>query len=41
MGHVASGHGRIKPTNETRYGTEKAVYTIAGPKSRRATAAGG
>jgi hypothetical protein len=31
MGHVASGHGRIKPTSETRYGTEKAVFSIAGP----------
>jgi predicted AlkP superfamily phosphohydrolase/phosphomutase len=31
MGQVASGHGRIKPTSETRYGTEKALFSIAGP----------
>lgn len=30
-GQVASGHGRIKPTSETRYGTEKAIFAIAGP----------
>lgn len=35
MGHVASGHGRIKPTSETRYGTEKAIYAIAGPKFKK------
>ena len=29
-GQVASGHGRIKPTSETRYGTEKAIFSIAG-----------
>lgn len=31
QGQVASGHGRIKPTSETRYGTEKAIFAIAGP----------
>jgi arylsulfatase A-like enzyme len=35
MGHVASGHGRIKPTSETRYGTEKAIYAISGPKFKK------
>jgi len=35
MGHVASGHGRIKPTSETRFGTEKAIYAIAGPKFKK------
>ncbi len=30
-GQVASGHGRIKPTSETKYATEKAVFSIVGP----------
>jgi hypothetical protein len=35
LGHVASGHGRIKPTSETQYGTEKAIYAISGPKFKK------
>lgn len=30
-GQVVSGHGRMIPTNETKYGTEKAIFTVAGP----------
>ena len=30
-GQVVSGHGRMIPTNETKFGTEKAIFTIAGP----------
>jgi len=30
-GHVASGHGRMLPTYESTYGTEKAIFLIAGP----------
>jgi predicted AlkP superfamily phosphohydrolase/phosphomutase len=31
LGHVASGHGRMLPTYESTYGTEKAIFIIAGP----------
>ncbi|MHB1134826.1 MAG: alkaline phosphatase family protein [Chloroflexota bacterium] len=31
LGHVASGHGRMKPTYESTYGTEKAIFVISGP----------
>ena len=30
-GHVASGHGRMLPTYESTYGTEKAIFVISGP----------
>lgn len=30
-GHVASGHGRMKPTFDSTYGTEKAIFIISGP----------
>jgi predicted AlkP superfamily phosphohydrolase/phosphomutase len=30
-GQVAAGHGRMIPTSETAYGTEKAIFSIAGP----------
>ena len=28
---LVSGHGRMLPTNETVFGTERAIFTIAGP----------
>jgi len=31
LGHLASGHGRMLPTYESTYGTEKAIFIIAGP----------
>ncbi|MCX5839762.1 MAG: alkaline phosphatase family protein [Deltaproteobacteria bacterium] len=31
MGQIASGHGRIKPTSETKFATEKAMFSIAAP----------
>jgi len=31
LGHIASGHGRMLPTYESTYGTEKAIFIIAGP----------
>jgi len=34
-GTVVSGHGRMIPTYETTYGTEKAIFTIAGPGIKR------
>lgn len=30
-GQLVSGHGRVIPTSETEYATEKAIFTIAGP----------
>ncbi len=30
-GHVASGHGRMKPTYDSTYGTEKAIFVLSGP----------
>jgi predicted AlkP superfamily phosphohydrolase/phosphomutase len=35
LGHVASGHGRMLPTYESTYGTEKAIFLISGPGIKR------
>ncbi len=35
LGALSSGHARMLPTTESKYGTQKAVFTVAGPGVKR------